>query len=95
MKNEKDIIDAVVAITAISHSFSGDKKQKQLDNKLNAKRKMKEVKTFSETIEQELSSQKFLEENSNFIFVGKTNKKNLIFENKDKQIKISPDGIIL
>jgi hypothetical protein len=30
MKNEKDIIDAVVAITAISHSFSGDKKQKQL-----------------------------------------------------------------
>jgi hypothetical protein len=72
-----------------------NKKQKQLDNKLNAKRKMKEVRTFSETIEQELSSQKFLEENSNFIFVGKTNKKNLIFENKDKQIKISPDGIIL
>lgn len=72
-----------------------NKKQRQLDNKSNARRKMKEVRTFSETIEQELSSQKFLEENSNFTFVGKTNKKNLVFENKDKQIKISPDGIIL
>lgn len=72
-----------------------NKKQRQLDNKLKAKRKMSEVRTFSETIEQELSSQKFLEENSNFTFVGKTNKKNLVFENKDKQIKISPDGIIL
>ena len=30
MKNEKDIINAVVAITAIAHSFSSDKKQKQL-----------------------------------------------------------------
>ena len=59
------------------------------------RKKMSQVIKLSETIEQELASKKFLEENSNFQFVGKTNKKNLVFENKDKQIKISPDGIIL
>ena len=59
------------------------------------RKKMSQVVKLSETIEQELASRKFLEENTNFVFVGKTNKKNLVFENKDKQIKISPDGIIL
>jgi hypothetical protein len=59
------------------------------------RKKMSQVVEFSETIEQELASKKFLEENSNFQFVGKTNKKNLVFENRNKQIKISPDGIIL
>jgi hypothetical protein len=71
------------------------KKERQLISKSIARKKMKEVKTFTETIEQELASEKFLQENSNFIFVGKTNKKNLVFENKDKQIKISPEGTIL
>jgi len=71
------------------------RKEKQLINKSIAKQKMKEVKTFTETIEQEFASEKFLQENSSFVFVGKTNKKNLVFENKDKQIKISPEGTIL
>jgi hypothetical protein len=71
------------------------KKEKQLINKSITKQKMKEVRKFTETIEQEFSSEKFLQENSNFIFVGKTNKNNLVFENKDKQIKISPEGSIL
>ena len=70
-------------------------KQRQILNKQNTKVKMKEVKTFTETIEQELASEKFLQENSNFVFVGKTNKNNLVFENKNKQIKISPEGTIL
>ena len=56
---------------------------------------MKDVIKLSETIEQELASQKFLEENRSFVFIGKTNRKNLIFENKNKQIKISPEGFIL
>jgi hypothetical protein len=60
-----------------------------------AKKKMKEVVKLSETIEQELASHKFLEENSSFVFVGKTNKQNLVFENKNKQIRISPEGFII
>jgi hypothetical protein len=71
------------------------KKEKQLINKSITKQKMKEVRKFTETIEQEFSSEKFLQENSNFIFVGKTNKNNLVFENKNTQIKISPEGSIL
>jgi hypothetical protein len=69
--------------------------KRKLIVKSDAKRKMKEVVKLSETIEQELASQKFLEENSSFVFVGKTNKQNLVFENKNKQIKISPEGLIL
>ena len=69
--------------------------RRKLITKSDAKRKMKDVIKLSETIEQELASQKFLEENHSFVFVGKTNKKNLVFENKDKQIKISPEGIVL
>jgi hypothetical protein len=71
------------------------KTQNRLMKKSIARKKMKEVENFSETIEQELASQKFLEENHSFVFVGKTNKKNLVFENKDTQIKISPEGLIL
>ena len=58
-------------------------------------KKMIAVSKFSETIEQELASKKFLEENSSYEFVGKTNKKNLIFENKNEQIKITTSGIII
>ena len=72
-----------------------NQQKRKLMVKSEAKRKMKDVIKLSETIEQELASQKFLEENRTFVFVGKTNKKNLVFENKDKQIKISPEGLIL
>ena len=56
---------------------------------------MRNVVDLTETYEQELASKKFLEENPKFNFVGKTNKKNLVFEYKTEQIKISPEGYIL
>lgn len=59
------------------------------------KKQMGEVKKLVETVEQELASQKFLEENKGATIVGKTNKKNLVFENKGKQIKISPEGLLV
>ena len=55
----------------------------------------KTVSKLTETIEQELAAKKFLEENYNYSFIGITNKKNLIFENKGKQKKISPEGFVL
>lgn len=61
---------------------------------LNVKRQMKEVVKLTETIEQELASKKFLQENSEAKIIGKTNKKNLVFENKGKQVKISPEGLL-
>ena len=60
-----------------------------------SKKQMKEVVRLSETIEQELSAKKFLEDNSSAKIVGVTNKKNLVFENKGKQVKISPEGLLV
>ena len=56
---------------------------------------METVVTMTETFEQEMAAKKFLQENSNSKFVGITNKKNLVFENKGEQVKISPEGNIL
>ena len=61
---------------------------------LSVKRQMEEVVNLSETIEQELSSKKFLEENSSAKIVGITNKKNLVFEHNGRQVKISPKGLL-
>jgi hypothetical protein len=59
------------------------------------RRQMKSVVKLTETIEQELASQKFLEENVGAKIVGKTNKNNLVFENKGKEIKITPEGLLV
>jgi hypothetical protein len=64
-------------------------KRKQFVKQINS------IKNLSESIEQELSSNKFLEENKDYTLIGKTNKKNLVFENKRGQIKITPEGLVL
>jgi hypothetical protein len=65
------------------------------EHKIILNKKMKSVINMSETIEQEISSQKFLEENINYTLVGKTNKKNLVFERNGKQVKITPQGFVI
>jgi len=59
------------------------------------RKQMKDIVKLTETIEQELASQNFLTKNSSAKIVGKTNKKNLVFENRGKQVKITPEGQIL
>ena len=71
------------------------KAEKQLRIKSKVKKSMNSVVKMTETIEQELAAKKFLEENYNYTFIGKTNKKNLVFENKGQQKKISPEGLVL
>ena len=68
---------------------------RKIENKNRLEQKMNNVSKFTETIEQEMASRKFLEENSKFNLVGKTNKKNLVFENSEKQVKITPEGMVL
>jgi hypothetical protein len=68
------------------------KKIKQISE---SRKQMGAVIKLTETIEQELASKKFLSENASAKIVGITNKKNLVFENKGKQVKISPEGQIL
>jgi hypothetical protein len=69
--------------------------KKKIGRIADVKKQMGEVIKLSETIEQELSSQKFLNENFSAKIIGKTNKQNLVFENKGKQVKITPEGQIL
>lgn len=71
------------------------KTQTYIKKKINKVNVMEEVKNLSETIEQELTSEFILRENENAKFVGKTNLRNLVFENEGKQIKVSPKGEIL
>jgi hypothetical protein len=72
-----------------------ENKEKQKTVKSEINKQMKEVVKLTESIEQELAAEKFLKENFAAKIVGKTNKKNLVFENKGREIKISPEGVIL
>jgi len=69
--------------------------KKNLQSKHNVVKIMESVKKLSETFEQALAAEKFLEENIGFQLVGKTNKKNLVFEHGTKQTKISPEGLLV
>lgn len=71
---------------------TAEKKTKSITE---VRRQMKSVIKLTETIEQELASQKFLEENISAKIIGKTNKNNLVFENKGKEIKITPEGLLV
>ena len=76
-----------------------EQKQRKLEresvNKDIVEEKMKGVVKFTETFEQEMASRKFLEENKKFNLIGKTNKKNLVFESSEKQVKITPEGMVI
>ena len=56
---------------------------------------MESVVKMTETIEQELAAKKFIRENLNSKFVGITNKKNLVFETKAGQVRITPNGDLI
>jgi hypothetical protein len=93
-------IDKVISkYFEMSDSEKKDKKEKMVNEEIKRKsefaKKVKSIENLSETIEQELSSKKFLQENKSYIFLGKTNKKNLVFENKSGQVKISPEGFVI
>jgi hypothetical protein len=89
----------------ISKYFEISKKEILESREKVAKKKIKQISEnrkqmgavikLTETIEQELASKKFLSENASAKIVGVTNKKNLVFENKGKQVRISPEGQIL
>ena len=69
--------------------------QKQVQKRTIVKTIMESVTKMTETIEQELAAEKFVKENVNSKFIGITNKKNLVFETKSGQFKITPNGEIL
>ena len=90
------VISKYFEVTKQEIRESANKKaQKQIKIKSDVKKKMDSVIKLTETIEQELAAKKFLEKNSNYNFIGITNKKNLVFENNGQQKKISTEGIVI
>jgi hypothetical protein len=90
------VISKYFEVTKQEIRESANKKaQKQIKIKSDVKKKMDSVIKLTETIEQELAAKKFLEKNSNYNFIGITNKKNLVFENNGKQKRISTEGNII
>lgn len=73
-----------------------EKKKRQLhEAQQRVKQNNKFIENYSKTIEQELASKKFLEENANYKLVGRTNRDNLIFEYKDNQVKVTKYGVVI
>jgi hypothetical protein len=71
------------------------RKQRIVETKSKISKRNSEIKRLSENIEQEIASRKFIKENKTANLVGKTNKKNLVFEINKKQYKITPNGQVL
>jgi len=90
------VISKYFEVTKQEIRESANKKaQKQIKINSDVKKKMNSVIKLTETIEQELAAKKFLEKNSNYNFIGLTNKKNLVFENNGKQKRISIEGNVI
>ena len=83
----------------ISNYFAVDKNEKLIKEEKQQKnlKKLneKEVYRLSETIKQERSSLKFMEENPKAILVGATVKKNLVFKEGIKEFRITPNGEVI
>ena len=89
----------------LSKYFEITESEKKFNKEVNKERKsltesqinfmIDKIEELSQTIEQELAGKEFVKENSDFRLVGKTNLNNLVFENKTKQVKVSPEGIVL
>lgn len=89
----------------LSNYFEVSDSEVDYAKKLNEERKVQrnsrvqndiqKIENLSETIQQEMSAKKFLEENKFFSFVGKTNKSNLVFEYKKDTVRISTEGLVL
>lgn len=72
-----------------------EKKKISESNKKSLISKLNSVNKLTETVEQKLASEKFLQENQDYKFIGLTNKKNLIFQKEGKQVKITPEGLVI
>jgi len=90
------VLKGYVVINENEKKFIKEKKKEQ--KVISESRKIKynkEIERLSLTEAQAEISKKIVNNFPFVTFVGKTNKGNLVFENKDKQLKVSPKGNIL
>ena len=90
------VLEKYFVVTDGEKKITESKKIKKfLAEKVNTISVKKEIKRLSESIEQDLTSEFILKENTNIKFLGKTNKGNLIFESGKKQFKVTSKGELL
>lgn len=90
------VLKKYVVINENEKKFVSEKKQNEkLVTEEKKKRYFSEIQRLSESVSQSKIAKKIVENFPNISFVGKTNKGNLVFENKNKQLKVSPKGNIL
>lgn len=86
--------------------FVKGKNEKKIENLIKEERQanitqknkfiVSEIKRLSENVVQEVSARKLIQKYPKLKFVGKSNKKNLVFENSSlKQFKVNPNGKLL
>jgi IMP dehydrogenase/GMP reductase len=104
----EDMIEGIFTESKVDKIIEGyfkyDNKEKQLlesktrNEKLlkeDRKQKITKIKQLSESISQEVGSTKFLNQNPTAKLIGKTNKKNLVFEMKGNQFRVNTKGQVI
>lgn len=92
------ILDGIFSESKVDKVISKYFKTDDKENKILSKKKsitLSEVERLSETVEQEMFSERLVNKYPNIKLIGKTNRSNLIFEHKKRQIKVSPEGKII
>ena len=90
------ILKNYFAINENEKKFITEKKQiKKQINESRVKTSIVEINRLSESLNQRKVAKDIIKNFPEVNFVGKTNKGNLVFENKNKQLKVSPSGQIL
>lgn len=95
MKEDQDIIDSFA-----ENIFKESKVDKILESYFKPSKNetmtiQNEIIRLSETTKQKNVAKLFTKKNPEFKLLGKTNKNNLVFESKNKQVKITMNGTIL
>lgn len=92
----EDVLSKYFVVTDEEKKIHEEKNKKNfIKNKLTNIEVKKEIESMSESVEQMYSAKRFLNENKNAKFIGKTNKQNLVFSVGGKQIKVNTTGNII
>ena len=91
-----DVLSKYFMISESEKKFVENKKKIKKNIVENKKKSdLKEIIRLSESLKQKNVAEKVINSFPEVTFVGKTNKGNLVFENKNKQLKVTPNGQIL
>jgi hypothetical protein len=92
----EDVLSKYFVVTNEEKKLHEEKNKKNfIKNKLISIEVKNEIERMSESVKQMDSAKRFLNENSNAKFIGKTNKQNLVFSMDGKNIKVKITGEII